>query len=190
MDVSNVRPSPDWTAVAGDPSDDDAIKLSIATSASAALYSGAALDGVIGVGTMDPTSLIDITTGAHASTYNTTDPIVIDGTDWSGNALQDSIKLTAVGGGEVVSGMKAFATVTKITVPAQLTTSGTFKFGRGALAFQPATRGFEAGAAGAFKLFTATGKAATITLPVNAYRQVAVSKIDKTQAVFPYIVYR
>jgi hypothetical protein len=69
--------------------------------------------------------------------------------------------------------------------PAQLGALGTFKFGRGALAFQPATRGFEAGAAGAFKLFTATGKAATITLPVNGYRQVAVSKIDKTQAVVP-----
>jgi hypothetical protein len=190
MDVSSALPSPEWTSVAADPTDDDAIKLSIATSVSAAVYSGAALDGVIGAGALNPTSLIDVTTGAHAATYNTTDPIVIEGTDWFGNFLTDSVLLTAAGGGEGVSSTKAFATVTKISVPAQLGALGTFKFGRGALAFQPATRAFEAGAAGSFKLFSATGKAATVTLPVNGYRQMAVSKIDKTNATFPYIVYR
>lgn len=110
--------------------DDDAIKTSIATSASPASYSGGALNGVMaGVNQAPLAWILTVTTSTHAATYNTAAPIVITGKDVDGNTITDSISLTQANGNETVAGTKAFAQVTQIDVPAQTDALGTFKFG-------------------------------------------------------------
>jgi hypothetical protein len=109
-------------------SDDDAIKLSIASSASAANYSTTALDGVVGTATMSPPRNIIITSSSHADIDAV--GVVITGKDINGAALTETITLTN-GGGVVNAGVKAFASVSLIHVPAQSGTGGALKFGFG-----------------------------------------------------------
>jgi len=109
-------------------SDDDAIKTSIASSASAADYSGTALNGVVGAGTMSPPRNIIITTTSNANINAV--GVVVTGKDVNGATLTETITLTD-NGGVVDSGVKAFASVSSIHVPAQGGTGGALKFGFG-----------------------------------------------------------
>lgn len=116
----------EWTNVAA--ADDDAIKTVIASSAAAASYSGAALNGAVGGGTMSPPRNITITTSANA--HINAVGVVITGKDVDGKTLTETITLTDNGGVTDV-GNKAFAKVTQIDVPAQGGGGGTLKFGFG-----------------------------------------------------------
>ena len=183
-------PSPEWYQVSSAWEVTNAIKLAIATSTSAVSYTGAQLDGAVGQGAISPSKLVEVTSSAVASVYNTTNPIVFTGLDYAGNVITDSVRLTAVGGGETVMGVKAFSSVTKIDVPAMLLGTGQLSFGVGDLCFEPPARNFEAGAAGTFKLIAQSGLACNVTLLSGAVRNVAVKRVDKTNATFPFIVYR
>lgn len=119
---------PAWT-VGGDNADPDAIKTSIATSTSLQTYTGAALNGAVGSGTVIAARLVSVTTAAAALAYNVTDPIVVTGTLDNGITFVDYITLTNTNGGETVTSSWNFATVTSIEVPAQLLTTGAFQFG-------------------------------------------------------------
>lgn len=110
--------------------DDDAVIVEFATTASEDTRSGAELDGALG-GTLDPPRNITITTTADASTYNTTDPIVVSGTDAAGTSITENITLTNANGGETKTGLKVFATVTSVVFPAMLTTNGGIRVGVG-----------------------------------------------------------
>jgi hypothetical protein len=118
----------EWTDVAL--ADVDAIKASIASSASAESYSGADLDGAVGAGTMDPPRNITITTSAHADIDAVA--VTITGKDVNGDDITEDITLTD-GGGVTNAGAKAFAEVTQIDVPAQSGTGGALEFGFGAI---------------------------------------------------------
>lgn len=109
-------------------SDDDAIKTSVASSASAQTYTGAALNGVVGGQVMSPPRNIIITTTSHADIDAV--GVVVTGKDVDGNTFTETITLTN-GGGVVDQGNKAFAQVTSIAVPAQSGTGGSLKFGFG-----------------------------------------------------------
>lgn len=108
--------------------DADGIKTSIASSASAASYSGAALNGVVGAGTMSPPRNITITTSSNANINAVA--VVITGKDVNGATQTDTITLTDNGGVTDV-GTKAFASVSSIAVPAQGGTGGALQFGFG-----------------------------------------------------------
>lgn len=108
--------------------DVNAIKTSIASSASAQSYSGTALNGAVGAGVMSPPRNITITTSGHGDIDAV--KVLITGKDINGAALTEEITLTN-GGGVTNAGVKAFASVTSIAVPAQSGTGGALEFGFG-----------------------------------------------------------
>lgn len=110
--------------------DVDAIVTTLATVASPTVVSGAGLNGAMGATSIAPFSrTLSVTTTAFASTYNTTDPIVVTGLDLDGNTITQNLLLTAAGGNQTIQGTKLFSSVVSIAIPAQLTTSGAFTFG-------------------------------------------------------------
>lgn len=188
-----LRSSPEYYEITATWVDDDAIKLSIATAATAQNYSGAALDGVVGAGAITPCASVTVKTTTHAATYNITDPIVVTGIDEAGRTITESLMLTQVNGNETITGTKAFASIISIAVPAQVDALGTFKFGVGGnLSFKPPARWFEGGKAtsGSYKVKTGSGRAVTLTLVPDVAKFICVSGVDVTQADFPFRVYR
>jgi hypothetical protein len=116
----------EWTNVAL--SDVNAIKESVASAASIQTYTGAALDGAVGTGTMSPPRNIIITTTSNAD-IDAVD-VVITGLDVDGAVLTDTITLTD-GGNATDVGTSCFASVSSIVVPAQSGTGGAMEFGFG-----------------------------------------------------------
>ncbi|TFH47668.1 MAG: hypothetical protein E4H01_07840, partial [Lysobacterales bacterium] len=108
--------------------DVNAIKLSIASAAAIQTYTGAALDGVVGLLAMSPPRNISITSTVHADIDAVA--VVITGKDVNGDDITESITLTD-GGGVTDVGAKAFAKVTSIVVPAQSGVGGALEFGFG-----------------------------------------------------------
>lgn len=110
--------------------DADGIKTSIASAIADVTYSGVALNGVVGAGTMSPPRNITITTSSHAN-IDAVD-VLVTGTDVNGAIMTEEITLTN-GGGATNEGVKAFASVTSILVPAQSGTGGALTFGFGGI---------------------------------------------------------
>lgn len=106
----------------------NSIKTSIATSASDQTYSGSALNGTIGAGTIDPPRNMTVTSSSHADVNAVA--VVFTGTDLNGATITDTITLTDNGNTTDV-GVKAFRTVTSIFVPANGGTGGALQFGTG-----------------------------------------------------------
>jgi len=117
----------EWTNAAA--ADVDAIKASFASSASAEDFSGADLDGVVGVAEMVPPRNVTFTTSVHADIDAVA--VVITGTDINGAALTETVTLTDGGGTDV--GAKAFSTVSRIEIPAQAGAGGAVEIGFGVL---------------------------------------------------------
>lgn len=109
-------------------SDDDAIKTAIASSTSVATYSGAALNGVIGAGAISPPRNILITT-AGGTPADAPATATITGTAVDGSAQTETINVAQTG--TTAAGVKAFATVTSIALPAGEGTGATLAFGTG-----------------------------------------------------------
>jgi hypothetical protein len=118
--------------------DADGIKTLVATVATAASYTGAALNGAYAnPGPAYPTPGTHTglaqyptvtTTSETPDTYNITDPIVFTGT-YGGEVATSSATLVAVKGGEAIIGDHPLDSVVSIAVPAQLGTAGEFTFG-------------------------------------------------------------
>lgn len=115
--------------------DDDAIKASIASAATDQTYTGAALDGAIGLGLISPPRNMTVTTTLNADIDAV--GVVFTGLDIDGNAQTDTITLTD-GGGTTDVGTIAFAYVSQIFVPAQSGTGGALEFGTGDVIGLPA----------------------------------------------------
>lgn len=109
--------------------DDDAIKTSVATATSARSFTGAALNGVIGAATMTPPRVLAVTTGGPDASFPGPFNIVVIGKDVRGNYLSESFSITAGSNPGAVTGIKAFAKVTEIQVPASPDALGTIKVG-------------------------------------------------------------
>lgn len=110
--------------------DDDGIKTSIATVAAITEYSGAALNGAVGAGTMTPPRNIIITTGG-VTPANAPATATITGYDVKGRKMTETITVAQTAA--VATGVKCFARVTKINLPAADGVAATLKFGFGAL---------------------------------------------------------
>jgi hypothetical protein len=110
--------------------DIDAIKTSIASSAAQQVYSGTALNGVVGRNTMSPPRNITVTASSHADIDAV--GVLVEGKDVNGRTISETLTLPN-GGGSTVLGQKAFASVSRITVPAQSGTGGLLSFGFGDL---------------------------------------------------------
>lgn len=126
-----------WVALAGVGSDDiryrvdgDSPDVIIATggvsSASPQTYSGAALNGSIGAGAMNPPRVAVLQLSASASWLATT--AVVTGLDESGATVTDSLAIP-LNGGVRVEGTTLFASITSVAIPAQGGTAGTFTMG-------------------------------------------------------------
>ncbi len=115
-----------WSDVAL--SDVDAIKTSIASVAADTTYTGATLNGVVGVGTMSPPRNIIITSTSHTDIDAVN--CVVTGRDLDGQVVTDTIAITNNGSATDV-GTTAFAKVTSIFMPAHTGTAGAFQFGFG-----------------------------------------------------------
>jgi hypothetical protein len=114
--------------------DVNGIKTSFAAPAVATNYSGTALNGVVGAGELDYARNITITGTAGALEALTGKTMVITGVDMDGQALSESIAVTARAGGEsgTDAGVHAFARVTNIYVPADISaTPGSYEIGFG-----------------------------------------------------------
>ena len=112
--------------------DADGLVLSVASNVAIQTYSGASLDGTFanpGPASFRMPRGISVTTSASGATYNTTDAIVITGTDENGDALVENITLANAGGSELQVTAAGFLTLTSIVTPAQLGGGGAFTFG-------------------------------------------------------------
>lgn len=114
--------------------DDDAILLVKNTlTTTAVVYSGATLDGVVGVAAMVPPRNIILTTAGLDADFGTAN-VVVTGKDVNDHVITETLQITAGTNPGVVTGVKAFAKVTSVAVPVMGThTNGTLKVGFGDL---------------------------------------------------------
>ncbi|MCK6585952.1 MAG: hypothetical protein L6Q76_00045 [Polyangiaceae bacterium] len=108
--------------------DADAIITAKATAASEQVTSGAGLNGVVGAGRMYPASKITFTGNAHADWDATT--AILEGEDRDGNYQRETFAIPADTGFALTS-TKYYSKVTKLTVPAQTGTNGSYTLGIG-----------------------------------------------------------
>lgn len=113
-----------------DVADVDAIIATGASAATAQTLSGAGLDGVIGAAEMTPPRNVVLVLSSHANWDATT--AVVAGLDEDGNVIQESL-LIPDAGNVTVTGVKTFAKITSLYIPAQAGTAGTFTLGTGSL---------------------------------------------------------
>ncbi len=126
---------PGW-AVAGDPdtlandivADVDAIKTSIATSTSPVTYTGAQLDGIIGTSNMTPRRGPTATLAASVGAYSL-EPWVWTCVDWYGATVTRSASPGTANGGVTFGPDEDVAQVVSVTIPAQVSTAGSFTLG-------------------------------------------------------------
>lgn len=175
--------------------DDDALKTAVATSLTAATYSGATLNGALanpGPAVMRLPQYVRVATSALAACYNITDPIVFTGT-LDGAVVTDSITLTDTDGNEAIDGDQAFDTVVSIAVPAQLKATGQFTFGVTDIVFSNKRPGIqiEFGAAGNIVVEFFDGSTETIVGLEGAKKEGLIKRIvDASTTADPLTVWR
>jgi len=106
----------------------NAIKTAIATVASPVTYSDAALNGAIGTGLLSPPRNVTITT-AGVTPANAPATALITGLDILGAVQTETINVGQTA--TTVAGVKAFAYVKEISLPAADGTAATLAFGTG-----------------------------------------------------------
>lgn len=128
---------PSWVA-AGDTSpyaatidaDGDSIKTAFTTSTSAQLYSGAALNGIVGGSVMSPRREPTITTTfVGGSVYETAQDIIVTALDWAGFTGTHRKRLTLAGGGETIGFGEDVKQIVSVSLPAMLTMGGSIQLG-------------------------------------------------------------
>ena len=110
--------------------DSSGIKGAVASATTIQVYEGAALDGTVGAGTLSPPRNIKISTNSNADIDAV--GVLFEGLDINGDVISETITLID-GGGSPAPGLKAFASVVRITVPAQSGGGGVLTFGFGRL---------------------------------------------------------
>lgn len=126
FDALTYKRHPSWV-VPADEADVDGLRLAAATSTLATTISSftGALAGV----EMSPPRPVCFASTAAAGAYNTTDPILVTGLDDKDVSFTDRAYLTAANGGQTVTTIFRFKTVTSILIPAQLLTTGSVSAG-------------------------------------------------------------
>jgi hypothetical protein len=108
----------------------NAIKLAIASVAAIVSYSGAQLDGAVGGAVMSPPRNLTITT-AGGTAADAPATATITGVDVNGAVISETITVAQTA--TIALGVKAFAKVTKIDLPAADGTGATLAFGFGSV---------------------------------------------------------
>jgi len=93
---------------------DDIKEVFQSLNATAVEYTGAELDGTVGVGALDPPRNITVTTGAGGTPGESPSEATITGTDIDGAALSEVIALSQSAGTD--AGVKAFASVSSVAL--------------------------------------------------------------------------
>lgn len=114
--------------------DPNAIKLAIATSASAQSYSGAALNGAIGGGAFAQPRAATVTLMGSAADYVNSSTVTFTGLDVLGLTQTQTVTIVAASVPYTLTTSYAFTQITSIAVQAQATTAGTMEFGLSAFA--------------------------------------------------------
>jgi hypothetical protein len=113
-----------------DTADTDAIVAAgTASVAGATTLSGAALDGVLGSGAMDPARNVSITTSDNATAWTGATDVVFTGTDVNDQPISETI---TIANNATTAGTSAFASVTSVVMNAG-DASGTYALGFGIL---------------------------------------------------------
>lgn len=114
--------------------DVDSIKTAVATSTSAQLYSGTALNGLVGGSVMSPRREPTITTAyVGGSVYETGQDIIVTAVDWFGFTGTYRKRLTLAGGGETIGFGEDVKQIVSVSLPAMLTTGGSIQIGTSAV---------------------------------------------------------
>ena len=126
--LKGATPAKGYLPTTPDAADADAIIATGASALTAQTVSGASLDGVVGQSEMVPARNLTLTLSSHANWDATT--ATVTGYDENGEVIQENF-LIPDAGAVTVTGVKHFAKVTSIYIPAQAGTSGTFTLGTG-----------------------------------------------------------
>ncbi len=141
------------------------IKLQFATSTSQQVFTGAALNGAIGVGNIDPRRPITVTLGGTVGSFTNGSTIVVEGIDVVGQPITNTLTIDTGAIPGTLTGGNDFASVTKVTVAAQAGTAGTIQVGTGSFAGKGSLYLEKAGLQG---LTVAGWKAIDLTIPMKA----------------------
>lgn len=111
---------------AGETDPDSIIATGGVSSASPQTLTGASLNGVVGIGTMDPPRRLEFVLSSHADWNATT--ITVTGTNRNGAVITE-LFVVPDGGNTTLIGAKLFRTVTSVAIPAQGGGGGTYTMG-------------------------------------------------------------
>lgn len=107
----------------------NAIKLSVATVAGVATYTGGSLDGAIGTSSMVAARTLSVTLAANAGSYVNGSTITVTGLDAFARVQSEVLSIIGIDGGIVIYGTKIFGKVNQIVIQAQTNVGGHFQFG-------------------------------------------------------------
>jgi len=182
------------TIATGQLGDANGVKLSFATPIVATTYSAATLDGALAA--PGPAALavavpfrVTVSTNASVGTYNTTDPIVVTGTDEDGAALVESIYLTAANGNETVSTTAGFLTVISVAFPAQVDALGLITIGSGDAWMQRVSRLVRAGSIGNIVAMYDDGTTDTLPSQLAEKHDAFLTGLSSTSTAWPITLY-
>ena len=128
----NAGRHPAWVLAADSTADADAVRLATTNTTSSVTWSGASLNGVVGVATVNAARAVTVTTSASAGAFNIVNPILVTGLLGPGNggvSHTEEFYLTAVNGAQTITGIWKFASVSSITRPGQTLAAGTISVG-------------------------------------------------------------
>lgn len=126
--IKGATPAKGYLPTTPDVADVDAIIATGASAATAQTVSGAGLDGAVGAGNMTPPRNVVLVLNSHADWDATV--ATVTGVDADGNVQQEDL-LIPNGGNVTVTGVKLFAKITSLYIPAQTGATGTFTLGTG-----------------------------------------------------------
>jgi len=152
---------PKTASFAGALANTAAVMVGTATSTSQQTYTAGNFTAYA-AGPNYPGRTVTVTTTAVASAYTTVSPIVVTGTAPGGAVITENLQLTAAGGGQTIVGLKAFASVTQIVVPAQALATGNMSFGVQDVVLTDPISKIRIGGAGALHIMNQDGTFDTI----------------------------
>lgn len=128
----NAGRHPAWVLAADSTADADAIRLATTNTTGAVTWSGAGLNGVVGGDSVYAARAVTVTASTSAGAFNIVDPILVTGLLGVGNGgveHTEELYFTSVNGGQTITGIWKFASVSSITRPAQTLAAGTISVG-------------------------------------------------------------
>lgn len=131
-DASYVHPSDTDPTAASVTADPDAVKTTVATSAIAVSYSGAALDGIIGGASFLQPRPFTVNLDGDVGAFVPGSVVTVTGVNVLGYPFTDTIVISTLTFPVTLSTQYSFLQVTQVDVEAQADVTGSMQFGLGA----------------------------------------------------------